>query len=441
LSIYVTSGLGLLLVTSFLGLRRYLRQRKLQMPPAMTARWLGIGIALIVLLLLAGIFLPRPNAEYSVVSMGPFASSQEREASRFAIFRDSSTKGNGAAGNPQAGNKSDGQGGAGKSGDRQSGPSEGQRNGESGSNQGQSSSGQSQGDKGSGQGKGDNQSGSGQNQGDQRSGESKGGNQKGSGQDRGDQRSSGGESQNQTKSGQNRSDSDKNQQEKSDGEKKGGGAGEKSNKEGSGGARRSSDAPPSPSRLPDSISSFFHWLAPILKWVLFGIIAAIVAFVVFRGILKFLANFTSWARGLLAAIQGLWESLFGWIWRTGQAQKLAVAQEQAPRPQPRPFASFRNPFRNGGHQGSPEELVQYSFEAMEAWAWEHGQGRQPEETALEFAGRLGQEVPGLETESRKLAALYARAAYARGRLALSSVDIVRQFWQQLEAVQEAPLSA
>src|SRR5262249_23137892 len=39
LCIYVASGLGLLLTTSFLGLRRYLRQRKLNMPKAITAAW------------------------------------------------------------------------------------------------------------------------------------------------------------------------------------------------------------------------------------------------------------------------------------------------------------------------------------------------------------------------------------------------------------------
>ena len=36
LVIYVASGMALLLATSFLGLRRYLRQRKLQMPLEMT---------------------------------------------------------------------------------------------------------------------------------------------------------------------------------------------------------------------------------------------------------------------------------------------------------------------------------------------------------------------------------------------------------------------
>jgi len=36
---YVGAGLGLLMLTSFLGLRRYLRQRNLEMPPTMAATW------------------------------------------------------------------------------------------------------------------------------------------------------------------------------------------------------------------------------------------------------------------------------------------------------------------------------------------------------------------------------------------------------------------
>ena len=43
-------------------------------------------------------------------------------------------------------------------------------------------------------------------------------------------------------------------------------------------------------------------------------------------------------------------------------------------------------------------------------------GRAQQETPLEYAERLVGEVPALEQEARGLAGLYARAAYARGRL-------------------------
>ncbi len=64
--VYVGCGLGLLLTTCFLSLRRYLRQRRLQMPRAMTGVWLTAGGLLIAALLLLGGVLPRPNAEYSL---------------------------------------------------------------------------------------------------------------------------------------------------------------------------------------------------------------------------------------------------------------------------------------------------------------------------------------------------------------------------------------
>src|SRR5262245_12631232 len=47
LTVYVGSGLGLLLTTCFLGLRQYLRQRKLQMPGRMAVTWLSVGGVLI----------------------------------------------------------------------------------------------------------------------------------------------------------------------------------------------------------------------------------------------------------------------------------------------------------------------------------------------------------------------------------------------------------
>jgi hypothetical protein len=71
LCVYVGSGLGLLLSTRFLGLRRYLRQRHQEMPLAMTGRWLGIGWVLIAGVMLAALFLPRPNAEYAISEL-PF---------------------------------------------------------------------------------------------------------------------------------------------------------------------------------------------------------------------------------------------------------------------------------------------------------------------------------------------------------------------------------
>ncbi len=67
--VYVIAALGLLLCSSFLNLRRYLRQRSLRMPPAMAASWVGRGVVLGAVMVGLAILLPRPQATYSLTSL------------------------------------------------------------------------------------------------------------------------------------------------------------------------------------------------------------------------------------------------------------------------------------------------------------------------------------------------------------------------------------
>ena len=86
LMVYVASGLGLLLTTSFLGLRRYLRQRRLEMPGEMTAVWLGAGAILIIVLLSVCTLLPRPTAEFSLTRLPfQFGSPDDVQPSRYGF--------------------------------------------------------------------------------------------------------------------------------------------------------------------------------------------------------------------------------------------------------------------------------------------------------------------------------------------------------------------
>src|SRR5262249_39076038 len=108
----------------------------------------------------------------------------------------------------------------------------------------------------------------------------------------------------------------------------------------------------------------------------------------------------------------------------------------------RPFRWYRNPFQSGrAEEMSPAELVRYSFEALEAWAFEHDLPRMTDETPIEFAGRVGGEVPGLEEEARRLGALYARVLYAKGGIPANWRAVLEAFWERMEAVAEQPLSA
>ena len=66
MTVYLASSLGLLVTTAFLGLRRYLRQRKLEMPKTVTAAWLTLGALLVVAFIALGAAMPRPTAGFSL---------------------------------------------------------------------------------------------------------------------------------------------------------------------------------------------------------------------------------------------------------------------------------------------------------------------------------------------------------------------------------------
>jgi hypothetical protein len=82
-----------------------------------------------------------------------------------------------------------------------------------------------------------------------------------------------------------------------------------------------------------------------------------------------------------------------------------------------------------------EELLRYSFEALESWARDRGLPREPGETPLEFAGRIGEEFPALDENVRQVAVLYAAVAYSRrSDVTAASRDVLRGMWGLLRQV-------
>jgi hypothetical protein len=403
MTIYVGSGLGLLLTTTFLGLRRYLRQRRLRMPAAMTGAWLLAGGTLIAAFLFLGAFLPRPNAEYPMLQWSIGLDSPERKASGWDQLGGGPGKDKGKGGRPRDEKKQDG-GNGGDARDKGQQQKDGQaaaKDGAAGGKDGQK--------------------------------DGKGGKEKkdGDGGRRDADKDKGGE----------RGEGEKAKDERR--EEQGGGAGEgdERHKDGRGKKRDDDSREKSASQPPSrSVPQWSRQIANVLKWTV-GILAALlVLFIVLRSGLKFLANFTHWARRLLAALQAFWQGLWGGWGGKGRAG--ADGTEEAPEAPPRPFASFANPFTSGGAERmSHGQLVRYTFEALQALARERGLERQAGETPLEFAQRLGEEFPALETEVRRLAVFYVQIAYARGSLTKACRDPLRRFWRLLAEVAERPLSA
>lgn len=383
---YIGSALGLLLTTRFLGLRRYLRQRKLPMPAGLTVAWLSMGAVLIGTLLFLGATLPRPHPEYPLISWN-WIDQSRREASDYALRGEDSGEGKGQ---PGARGEPDEEGKTGND------------------NTGETS-------------------------------DEKGGDRKSNSRDKGEN----GQEGNQEKGNDSKKDGDKNSQEdnKGDGESSAdknkiskGQSGQKKNSQRGKDARSKSSSSKNPPQ--NSVSSAFNGLAQILKWLIFAIIAIVVLINLFRNGLFYLANFFGWARNLLQ----LFHRLFGgWFTsksdgdaRTEELEKFSMPEE--------PFASFRNPFRDGrARKQSVRQLLYYTYAALEAWSRENKVPRLPGETPLEFVGRLGEEVPALEDSARRLTNLFVRAAYASDELPRSCLDRVESFWQELEARDPGPV--
>ena len=383
-AVYVGCGLGLLLTTSFLGLRRYLRQRKLKMPATMTATWMGLGAVLIVAFLVVGALLPRPFSE--TPAWNPTrAITQDRKASDYAMNRDSGGKGEGRAGEQATKGQGDATGkggepgGKGKDGEAKKGS--GEKEGKNGGGDDKKSGGKADGEKGV--------------------------------QAKGEQSKDGKESGREAK-----------------------GQHKQAAKGGSNAIERFQTT---------SVGSALSKVAGVLKWIVFIALGLIVLFVVFRHGLQFLSNFMPWAKNLLASIDAWLKGLFGGKERVADEKPTVAAAE--PVDTRVPFSSFSNPFADGTAAGrSPEELVRYSFEALEAWAGDRDVPRRPDETALEFAARLGKDFGWLREDARKLALLVARLVYARGNLPAGTRDALDHFWDRLtsgavedEAVEEAEI--
>jgi len=407
LAAYVASALGLLLTTSFLGLRRYLRQRKLQMPMAMTGTWIGMGTALVAALLLLALLIPRPQGEYTLTALVDKLDAKAREASRLALLH----------------------------GDR--GQGEGRRIGEQDQKANKPGEGQPRQDPQQANGKQAGQAQGGGKQGDAKQGDGKQGDGKQGGQEKGDGKN---QAQGDGKEGQDGKEGDG---------KRAGEAGQKQEQaagkpppgdQGQRGAQpqnrqpqnrepqnqgQQNGKPPEPNPAvnnPGSPGSLLTSLAPFVKWILYGLMAAVVLYVVVR----------YWSR-LVEIVKQLWAellSLFGS--REEPATGAAADDKQPAAPRLLPFAAYEDPFFSGAaRRMAPAKLVRYTFEALEAWAREQVVERPPEQTPLEFAHELGRRVPELAKDVTQTAQLYVQIAYARSAPAKDSLEILERMWRRM----------
>ena len=397
---YIASGMGLLLATSFLNLRRYLRRRKLKMPAAMTATWLSTGAIMIVALTLVAALLPLPLNAVRGGSRSAGDSGRLR-ASKYAVLKDSGVQGEGARSEGAAASKAGGK-------QQASGKAEGSGRGND-PNAAQQVNGKGQEGGAGGQGKA-------------KSGAAKGKPSSGSGQQGKsgapqDQSGEGGKSDDRAKGQEGRSEpqaDDKGEAAKGEGK-----AGEQSPEETSNPSGSPSQFPPLPP---------MDWLqTPIM---IVGVI------IVVLGLIRYGREFLEVLRLLLMALLG------GLGFGSGKRREKDEADEtEKPAPPPRPFSAYPNPFNAGlDKQLTPDDLVLYSFEALEAWAYEHELARSQHETPMEFASRIGEARGDLGPEAARMVGYLGMIVYGRQGFGPEVLPPLRRFWQALESSQGAVLA-
>ena len=401
LVIYVASGMGLLLATSFLGLRRYLRQRRLEMPLEMTSTWILVGVLMIFSTLIVATILPRPSREYSLSQLPFTVTSAVRRASQYAMGKEG-TKDD-AAKNPATTDAEK----------DQSTKREGKQP------TGEQSEGKSQsGEKGNAEGKGK---------------ESQGGKSKS------DSSKGGSESKNRDAEAQSGKESKEKSKDDNEGAKSK--AGEQHESQDNSAeppppeseSQSPSQSNPSPGEMLSNVTSLLgQTVATLLKWVFYAglALAGLIAAWVYREELA-----AAW-RKLMDELRELWN---WWNGKKPAAEQPAAAGPMTP--PPRPFASYADPFLTGDARGmSWPWLVRYTFEALEAWGREQGCARETGQTPHELALAIGAVEPQIAANAQLLAAWYGQLAYAPRAASNGSPEALRQLWSGMRAASSTPAS-
>ena len=445
LLVYVGAALGLLLMTSFLGLRRYLRQRNIEMPTAMAATWVGMGSAIAIGILVVALLLPRPQGDYSIAEAIDYVSEEVQEASDWAFLDDDGGEGEGQQSGPadaeaEQGSATDpdqqGQPGGNQPGNQEAQNDEqNAQNGDDGNQKGDGENGKQAGDKqGEGQqGEGEKSNGKQTAQNDEQGSKTKSSqnNQQASSDGKkpdDDQKQDGeqtakSEDSDDKQQGDPQSDDQQSDEQmaQNEAQESSDDAGEENESE-----EEAAESEQADSSTPESDSSWMDSLAEnmgtLFKWLVYAAIAAGVIYMAIK----------NWP-AVSAFFRNLWAELLAMFGRK-PAASAAEDEETSEEPvaPPRPFSAFSDPFRSGkAAQSSPGELVRYTFEALQAWAFENNCGRTPDQTPMEFGQRLQSRRLKLSAEAHEVSLLYAQVAYGGHRPDDSSVATLQKLWRKL----------
>lgn len=152
-----------------------------------------------------------------------------------------------------------------------------------------------------------------------------------------------------------------------------------------------------------------------------GAVAGLFKFILFFALLVIIAVYVYLYRDAWLA----W--LHGWLTGRDSIDPITPGQRRqaVEGPPARPFASFTNPI------GTAEagQVVVVTFQALEAWGREQGVRRGEDETPSEYVRRLAARFPTLQQPARRVVDAYNRVVYGRTPANRADVTAASSVWQ------------
>ena len=379
---YLFCSLSLLVLISLLSLRKYLRDRNVEMDSGLASRWIVYGVSSSLVLLIVLFLIPLPSKSIFQTEL-PFRITQKDNlsSSRFGWGNEGVDDKN--PNSPQA-----------ESGEQNTDPNDRNANGQ----EGESSPSSSTSDNSS---KTSRKKDSGSSEQNSSSGSEK---QKGKDADS--------KNPNEPTEGENKSPNDP-----ADGQGEQRESKEPSESDGSPAASpNQSKQLQAPNQAPRKSSWSLQWNpGTTLQWMAMLAIVAVACFYAYlhrKEIIAFINRWLGYGRRE--------ES------RTIQPTDTLTASTIPPL-----FSTLDNPFAVRGL--SREQMVTKLFQALETWGFEKRIKREDEETPDEYVKRIGKRFPEQHDNLKRLGFLYSRIAYARGRVSEAEVKGLQPLWSWLVA--------
>ncbi|MFK7770332.1 MAG: hypothetical protein AB8B55_24185 [Mariniblastus sp.] len=420
-AIYLGAALGLLMMTSLLGLERYLNKRGAEMPAPISRSWMIVGTLFAIGVMLVMLVVPSPSLSLGFEDRLSFFTTDNKNTSKHAVGKDGQEDGDDPKGEKKAeeqgegakqkpGSQGDGDGGKSKNSKTDS-KSKGDSKGKQGD--------KSQGDKSNGDKKGDQKN---SNQGDkknqqpdkQKPDQNKKQNQQDKNQNQKQDKNNA--NQNQAKQKRNNQNQAKQNQAKQNQGKQNQAKRDRQNKPQQQQPQQSSSSP----------SQLTQMLGKLMRFVIYGIglVGLVVLLWMFR---DELAKF--------------WNDLFGEKEEKEHESNSTFQKTKPSKPQP-PFSQYQNPFTNGSaSKAPPAQTIQYTFHAFEAWSRDHGIERDADQTPHEFARKLPilfasneksnlnkSIVAEISNEAKKLADTHGESLYSGLAVRPSAIAGLKKIW-------------